>query len=459
MRYPAHTARLNNANRLGAIHSALQQRRTLRLPLSGLPIKVRDFFMSTRRVVITGMGVITPVGSDLQTFWNNLTNGISGIGAITHFDAAAYACRIAGEVRDFDAVSFFKTPKDVRRADRFVQLSVAAAKLAMADAGLTEPVGDPERFGCVIGSGIGGLKTTEDQHTVLMERGPSRLSPFMIPMLISNMASGMVSMEHGLQGPNFAPVSACATSAHSVGEAWRMIREGDADAFLAGGSEAAIVPLGIGGFAAMRAMSTRNDEPTKASRPWDKDRDGFVMGEGAGIIVMEELEHAKARGARIYAEVVGYGATADAYHMSSPLPNHEQAQRSMRLALSKAGLNATDVDYINAHGTSTPVGDVAEVRAVKAVLGDHAYRIPVSSTKSMTGHLLGAAGVVETIVCVKAMETGVIPPTINLDNAGEECDLDFVPHTARQAKVKVALNNSFGFGGHNVSLAIRAFEG
>ena len=415
--------------------------------------------MSTRRVVITGMGVITPVGSDLQTFWNNLTNGISGIGAITHFDAAAYACRIAGEVRDFDAVSFFKTPKDVRRADRFVQLSVAAAKLAMADAGLTEPVGDPERFGCVIGSGIGGLKTTEDQHTVLMERGPSRLSPFMIPMLISNMASGMVSMEHGLQGPNFAPVSACATSAHSVGEAWRMIREGDADAFLAGGSEAAIVPLGIGGFAAMRAMSTRNDEPTKASRPWDKDRDGFVMGEGAGIIVMEELEHAKARGARIYAEVVGYGATADAYHMSSPLPNHEQAQRSMRLALSKAGLNATDVDYINAHGTSTPVGDVAEVRAVKAVLGDHAYRIPVSSTKSMTGHLLGAAGVVETIVCVKAMETGVIPPTINLDNAGEECDLDFVPHTARQAKVKVALNNSFGFGGHNVSLAIRAFEG
>ena len=415
--------------------------------------------MSTRRVVITGMGVITPVGNDLQTFWNNLTNGVSGVGAITHFDAAAYACRIAGEVRDFDAVSFFKTPKDVRRADRFVQLSVAAAKLAMADAGLTEPVGDPERFGCVIGSGIGGLKTTEDQHTVLMERGPSRLSPFMIPMLISNMASGMVSMEHGLQGPNFAPVSACATSAHSVGEAWRMIREGDADAFLAGGSEAAIVPLGIGGFAAMRAMSTRNDEPTKASRPWDKDRDGFVMGEGAGIIVMEELEHAKARGARIYAEVVGYGATADAYHMSSPLPNHEQAQRSMRLALSKAGLNATDVDYINAHGTSTPVGDVAEVRAVKAVLGDHAYRIPVSSTKSMTGHLLGAAGVVETIVCVKAMETGVIPPTINLDNAGEECDLDFVPHTARQAKVKVALNNSFGFGGHNVSLAIRAFEG
>ncbi len=415
--------------------------------------------MSTRRVVITGMGVITPVGNDLQTFWTNLTNGVSGVGAITHFDASAYACRIAAEVREFDAVSYFKTPKDVRRADRFVQLAMGAAKLAMADAGLTEPVGDPERFGCVIGSGIGGLKTTGDQHSVLLERGPSRISPFMIPMLISNMASGMVSMEYGLQGPNYAPVSACATSAHSVGEAWRMIRDGDADAFLAGGSEAAIVPLGIGGFAAMRAMSTRNDEPTKASRPWDNDRDGFVMGEGAGIIVMEELEHAKARGARIYAEVVGYGATADAYHMSSPLPNHEQAQRSMRIALSKAGLNVTDVGYINAHGTSTPVGDVAEVRAVKAVLGEHAYRTPVSSTKSMTGHLLGAAGVVETIVCAKVMETGVIPPTINLDNPGEECDLDFVPKTARQAKVKVALNNSFGFGGHNVTLALRAFEG
>ncbi len=405
------------------------------------------------------MGVITPVGNDLQTFWTNLTNGVSGVGAITHFDPSAFACRIAAEVRDFDPVSYFKVPKDVRRADRFVQLAMGAAKLAMSDAGLTEPVGDPERFGCVIGSGIGGLKTTEDQHSVLLERGPSRISPFMIPMLISNMASGIVSMEYGLQGPNYAPVSACATSAHSVGEAWRMIRDGDADAFLAGGSEAAIVPLGIGGFAAMRAMSTRNDEPTKASRPWDNDRDGFVMGEGAGIIVMEEFEHAKARGARIYAEVVGYGATADAYHMSSPLPNHEQAQRSMRIALSKAGLNVTDVDYINAHGTSTPVGDVAEVRAIKAVLGEHAYRTPVSSTKSMTGHLLGAAGVVETIVCAKAMETGVIPPTINLDNPGEECDLDFVPHTARQAKVKVALNNSFGFGGHNVTLAIRAFEG
>jgi 3-oxoacyl-[acyl-carrier-protein] synthase II len=266
-------------------------------------------------------------------------------------------------------------------------------------------------------------------------------------------------MEWGLQGPNYAPVSACATSAHSVGEAWRLIREGEADLFAAGGSEAAIVPLGIGGFAAMKALSTRNDDPTRASRPWDKDRDGFVMGEGAGVVILEELEHAKKRGARIYAEVVGYGMTADAYHMSAPLPNHEQAQRSMRIALQKAGLNASDIDYINAHGTSTPVGDVAEVRAVKAVLGEKAKRVPVSSTKSMTGHLLGAAGVVETVVCVKAIETGVVPPTINLDAPGEECDLDFVPHTAREVKPKVTLNNSFGFGGHNVTLAIRSFEG
>jgi len=406
------------------------------------------------------MGVITPVGNDLETFWQNLTAGRSGIGPITHFDASAYDCRFAGEVRDFDPVTFFKAPKDVRRTDRYTQLAVAAAKKALADAGLTEPLGDPERFGCMIGSGIGGLKTTEDQHTVLMNKGPSRLSPFMIPMLIGNMASGIVSMEFGLQGPNFATISACATSAHSIGEAWRMIRDNDADAFVAGGSEAAIVPLGMGGFAAMRALSTRNDDPAGASRPWDKDRDGFVMGEGAGVLVLEELEHAKKRGARIYGEIVGYGLTSDAYHMSAPLPNHEQAQRSMRMALGKAGLNTTDIDYINAHGTSTPVGDIAEVRAVKAVFGEHARGgLLVSSTKSMTGHLLGAAGAVETVVCLKAINTGVIPPTINLQSPGEECDLDFVPNKAREVKVKVALNNSFGFGGHNVSLVARAFEG
>ncbi len=412
-----------------------------------------------RRVVVTGMGVVTPVGNDIATFWSNLTNGVSGIGPITHFDVTQYRCRIAGEVKDFKAIEHFKTPKDINRTDRFTHLAVAAAKAAMADAGLTGPVGDPERFGCIIGSGIGGLQTTEEQHTVLMQRGPSRLSPFMIPSLITNMASGIVSMEYGVQGPNYAPVSACATSAHAIGEAWRIIRDNDADIFLAGGSEAAIVPLGIGGFAAMKALSTRNDDPTAASRPWDKDRDGFVMGEGAGILILEELEHAKKRGARIYGELAGYGLTSDAYHMSSPLPNHEQAQRSMRVALAKAGLNTTDVDYINAHGTSTPIGDVAEVRAVKAVFGEHARgSLLTSSTKSMTGHLLGAAGVVETVVCLQAIQTGVIPPTINLHNPGEECDLDFVPLTARQTKVKVALNNSFGFGGHNATVVVRSFE-
>jgi 3-oxoacyl-[acyl-carrier-protein] synthase II len=416
--------------------------------------------MSQRRVVITGMGVVSPVGCDLVTFWHNLTHGVSGIVPITQFDATDYRCRIAGEVRDFKPVEHFKTPKDVNRTDRFTHLAVAAAKSAMADAGLTGPLGDPERFGCVVGSGIGGLATTEAQHTVLMQKGPSRLSPFMIPSLIVNMASGIVSMEFGLQGPNYAPVSACATSAHAIGEAWRMIRDNDADAFVAGGSEAAIVPLGIGGFAAMKALSTRNDDPTRASRPWDRDRDGFVMGEGAGILVLEELEHAKTRGARIYAEVAGYGLTADAFHMSAPLPNHEQAQRSMRLAMQRAGVNPEQIDYVNAHGTSTPMGDIAEVRAVKAVFGDFAKNgLTASSTKSMTGHLLGAAGAVETVVCAKAIETGVIPPTINLENPGDECDLDFTPLTAREKKVKVTLNNSFGFGGHNVTLCVRAFEG
>jgi 3-oxoacyl-[acyl-carrier-protein] synthase II len=413
-----------------------------------------------RRVVVTGMGVITPIGNDVTTFWSNLTAGVSGVAAITHFDVTAFDCRIAAQVRDFEPAKYFITPKDVRRSDRFTQLAVAAAKDAMTDAGLTGAIDDPERFGCMIGSGIGGLKTTEDQHTILMNKGPGRLSPFMIPMLIGNMASGMVSMEYGLQGPNFATVSACATSAHAVGEAWRMIRDGDADAFVAGGSEAAIVPLGIGGFAAMKALSTRNDEPTKASRPWDRGRDGFVMGEGAGVLVLEELEHARKRGAHIYAELAGYGLTSDAHHMSAPLPNHEQAQRCMRIALGKARLNSDQVDYVNAHGTSTPVGDVAETRAVKAVFGNRAHNgLLVSSSKSMTGHLLGAAGVVETVVCVKAIETGIVPPTINLDEPGEECDLDFVPHHAREQKITVAINNSFGFGGHNASLVTTAFAG
>lgn len=405
------------------------------------------------------MGVVTPLGIDIPTFWNNLVAGRSGIGRVTQIDVAQYDCKIGGEVNDFDPAKYFKSSKDARRADRYAQLAMGAAKLAWADGGFTE-VADPDRFGVIIGSGIGGLRTLEDQHTVLMNKGPGRVSPFTIPMMISNMASGLVSMDLGLSGPNFAPVSACATSAHSIGEAWRMIRDNDADAFLAGGSEAAIAPMGLAGFAAMKALSTRNDEPEKASRPFDRDRDGFVMSEGAGVIVMEELEHARKRGAQIYAEIVGYGLTADAYHMSAPLPNHDQAQRSMKIALERAGLNTTDVDYINAHGTSTPVGDLAETRAVKSVFGDYARNgLLVSSTKSMLGHLLGAAGAVETIVCALTMKHGVVPPTINLDNPEPECDLDYVAHTAREKKVRIALNNSFGFGGHNVTLAVREFVG
>jgi 3-oxoacyl-[acyl-carrier-protein] synthase II len=405
------------------------------------------------------MGVVSPLGWELEDFWSRLTKGESGIGRVTHFDVTEYDCQIAGEVKNFEAERWFNVKKDTRRTDRYSHLAMAGSKLAMADAGLSGAVVDPERFGVMLGSGIGGLKTLEDQHTVLMTKGPSRLSPFTIPMLISNMASGQVAMEFGLQGPNFATVSACATSAHSIGEAWRMIRDGDADAFIAGGSEASIVPLGIGGFAAMKALSTRNDAPQKASRPWDRDRDGFVMGEGAGVIVIEDLDHARNRGARIYAELAGYGLSADAYHMTSPLPNHEQAQRSMRMALNRAGANPEDVDYINAHGTSTPTGDIAEIRAVKGVFGEHARNgLLVSSTKSMLGHLLGAAGAAETIICALAIRDGVVPPTINLDNPDEECDLDLVPHHAREKQVRVALNNSFGFGGHNVTLVLKKFE-
>ncbi|HEV7401281.1 MAG TPA: beta-ketoacyl-ACP synthase II [Chthoniobacteraceae bacterium] len=412
-----------------------------------------------RRVVITGMGVETPVGDTTSTLWDNITHGRSGIVPITLFDAAQYDCRFAGEIQGFDPLKWFRSTKESRKCDRFTQFAVAASKKAMQDAGLAGSVEDPERFGVMLGSGIGGLRTLEDQHTILMTKGPSRVSPFMIPMMISNMASGIVSMELGLQGPNFATVSACATSAHSVGEAWRMIQIGDADGFIAGGSEATITTLGIGGFAAMKALSTRNDEPQRASRPWDRDRDGFVMGEGAGVLVLEELEHAKRRGANIHAEIVGYGLTADAHHMTSPLPNHEQAQRSMRMAMNRAGINPEDVDYVNAHGTSTPVGDEAEIRAVKAVFGEHAKNgLLVSSTKSMMGHLLGAAGAVESIICTLAIKHGLVPPTINLDHPDEGLDVDLVPHTAREKKIKIALNNSFGFGGHNATLAIRAFE-
>ena len=414
-----------------------------------------------RKVVITGIGVITPLGNDIKTFWSNLKSGVSGIGPITAFDCAEYDCRIAGEVRNFEPAKYFKNAKDVRRTDRYTQFSMAAAKDALADGQLdpsTYP--NPTRFGCIIGSGIGGLKSLSDQHTILMTKGPSRISPFMIPMMISNMASGIVSMEYGLQGPNFATVSACATACHAVGEAWRMIRFDEADVFLAGGAEATVIPLGIGGFAAMKALSTRNDDPTRASRPFDRDRDGFVMGEGAGVLLIEELEHALKRNAPIYCEIAGYGLSADAYHMTSPLPEGEGAVRCMRMALDRAGINHDDVDYVNAHGTSTGVGDICETKAIKAVFGDHAKNgLVVSSSKSMTGHLLGAAGSVETAACAMAIRDSLVPPTINLDNPDPECDLDYVAHTAREKKIRVALNNSFGFGGHNATLVVREYVG
>jgi 3-oxoacyl-[acyl-carrier-protein] synthase II len=416
--------------------------------------------MNNRRVVITGMGVVTPLGSDLEQYWSNLKNGVSGIERIQAFDASAFDTQIGGEVRDFDPKPYFKNPKDVRRTDRFAQLAMAAAHLAMKDGGIDAAnIEHRERFGVIVSSGIGGLKTLQDQQTVLMTKGPSRSSPFTIPMLISNMASGLISMEYGLQGPNLCIVTACATSNNAIGESWRTIKFGDADIFLAGGSEASIVEIGLAGFSAMRALSTRNDEPHRASRPFDRDRDGFVMSEGAGVVVVEELEHAKARGARIYCELAGYGLSADAHHMTAPPPAGEGAARAMQMALDHAGLTAADVDYINAHATSTGLGDVSETRAIKAVFGEHARTVGISSTKSMTGHLLGGAGAIEMAACALSIRDGVIPPTINLENPDEGCDLDYTANTARERKVRVTVNNSFGFGGHNATLVAKAFEG
>lgn len=412
--------------------------------------------MSERRVVISGMGVISPVGNDLEAFWESLKAGRSGITRYTAFDSEKFDSKIAGEVRGFEPARYFKTPKDVKRTDRYTQLAVAAAKMSLDDSGLDLASTDLDRAGVMIGSGVGGLQTMEDQVTKMALKGPDRTSPFMIPMMISNMASGFISMEHGLRGPNMAIVTACATANHCMGEAWRIIKFGDADVMLTGGSEACIVPVGIAGFCAMRALSTRNDEPERASRPFDKDRDGFVMGEGAGVIILEEYEHAKKRGAKIYCELAGYGLTADAYHMSAPLPGGEGASRCMGMAMKHAKVNPEDIDYINAHGTSTPVGDICETKAVKHAFGEHAKSLLVSSTKSMTGHLLGAAGAAEMAASVLAMRDGIVPPTINLDNPDPECDLDYVPHRAREKKVKVAISNSFGFGGHNSSVVIKA---
>jgi len=412
-----------------------------------------------RRVVITGLGVVTPVGNDLETFWAALKEGKSGIGRITAFDIAQYDCQIAGEVRNFDPKPFFKNPKDVRRTDRFVQLAMGAAKMSMQDSGIDLEKVNRDRFGTIISSGIGGLKTLEEQFTILMNKGPSRNSPFTIPMLISNMASGIISMEFGLRGPNLCIVTACATSNNSIGESWRMIKFGDADFFLAGGSEASIVELGLAGFSAMKALSRRNDEPERASRPFDRDRDGFVMSEGAGVCVVEELEHAKKRGAKIYCEITGYGLTADAHHMTAPPDDGEGAARAMKLALEHAKVSAQDVDHINAHATSTGLGDIAETKAIKIVFGEElAKKIPISATKSMTGHLLGGAGAVEMAACALAIRDGIVPPTINLEHPDELCDLDYVPNKAREKKVRVALNNSFGFGGHNATLVATAFQ-
>ncbi|PYK42462.1 MAG: beta-ketoacyl-[acyl-carrier-protein] synthase II [Verrucomicrobia bacterium] len=412
---------------------------------------------NNRRVVITGMGAITPLGNDFETFWSNLKNGVSGIHKIESFDTSAYDCRIGGEVHGFDPKTVFKNPKDVRRTDRFAQLAMAAAKMAMADSALEMATENPDRFGVLVSSGIGGLKTLEDQYSILLSKGPKRVSAFTIPMLISNMASGLISMEFGMRGPNMCIVTACATSNNAIGESWRMIKFGDADVFLAGGSEAAIIPIGLAGFGAMKALSTRNDEPERASRPWDRDRDGFVIGEGAGVVVVEELERAKKRNAKIYCELVGYGLSADAHHMTAPPHDGGGAAHAMELALEHAQLSIDQVDYINAHATSTGLGDVAETRAIKTVFGDRAKTVSISSTKSMTGHLLGGAGAVEMAVCALAIRDGVIPPTINLDHPDEECDLDFTAHTAREKKVSVALNNSFGFGGHNATLVIKEF--
>ena len=414
---------------------------------------------SDRRVVVTGLGVIHSLGSEIQTFWDNVRAGKCGISNIEQFDVSDYDCQIAAEIKDFDPNPAFPSQKEVRRTDRFTQFGVYEGWRAIEDSKVDLEGVDLNRVGAFIGSGIGGLSTTEEQHKILLGKGPGRVSPFMIPMLILNMASGLFSMYYKLRGPNVATCSACATSTHAIGEAWRTIKMGDADMIFAGGAEAAIVPLGISGFSKMRAMSTRNDDPGTSSRPFDKDRDGFVMGEGAAVVALEEYEHAKARGAHIYCELSGYGNTADAYHLTSPAPEGEGAARCMKMALRSAGLAPEDVDYINAHGTSTPTGDVCETDAVKSVFGDHAKNgLLVSSTKGATGHMLGAAGAIELALTAKAIETGIVPPTINIINQDEKCDLDYVAEGAREKEIKAALSNSFGFGGHNATVAVKKFE-
>jgi 3-oxoacyl-[acyl-carrier-protein] synthase II len=412
--------------------------------------------MSRRRVVVTGLGLVSPVGIGVEASWQSLVAGRSGIGPITLFDASTYPTRIAGEVKGFEPGDFMDK-KEARRNDRFIQFALAAAEMAMKDSGLDLSREDPEQIGCIVGAGMGGLGTIEENRTLLTERGLKRISPFFIPSLIINLAPGQISIRYGLKGPNFSTVSACATANHSIGDALLYIERGLADVMVAGGCEATITPLGVGGFCAARAMSERNDEPEKASRPFDKGRDGFVAGEGSGILILEEYEHARKRGARIYAELAGYGASADAYHITSPAPEGEGGQRAMRAALKFAGVNGDEVGYVNTHGTSTPQGDVAECQAINKVFGEHARKgLVVSSTKSMTGHLLGAAGGLEAVITVLALHRGVIPPTINVDEQDPECQLDVVPNTAREKKLEAAISNSFGFGGTNSVLLFKA---
>jgi len=400
------------------------------------------------------MGIISPVGNDLASAWDNILKGVSGIGEVTHFDATAYATRIAGQVRDFNPGDWI-APKDIKKMDPFIHYGIAAGTQALRDSGLEVTEENAPRIGVAVAAGIGGLHTIEHTSIELHEKGPRRVSPFFVPSSIINMVSGHLSIMYGLKGPNIACVTACTTATHNIGLAMRMIQYGDADVMVAGGAEFATTGTAMAGFCSAKAMSTRNDAPTKASRPWDKDRDGFVLSDGAGVLVLEEYEHAKARGAKIYAELVGFGMSGDAYHITAPSEGGEGAARSMEAALKDGALNPTDVHYVNAHGTSTPLGDLGEVLAAKRVFGDYAYKLPVSSTKSMTGHLLGAAGGVEAIFSILALRDQVLPPTINLDEPGECCDLDFVPNTAREAKVDVVISNSFGFGGTNGTLAFR----
>ena len=410
-----------------------------------------------RRVVVTGMGAVTPVGNDVATMWRSLIDGRSGAGPITKFDASTFEVRFACEVKGFDPLDFMDR-KEAKRADQFTQYAVAASKQAMDDAGFGDRTGyEPDNTGVIIGSGIGGLKIFEEQHDVYRQRGPGKISPFFIPMFISDIAAGIVSMQFGAKGPNYATVSACATSAHAIGDAFRTIQYGDADVMITGGAEATVTPMAVGGFANMKALSERNDSPETASRPFDLTRDGFVMGEGGAVLILEELGHARKRGARIYSEIVGYGATGDAYHLTAPAPNGEGAQRAMKRALRDAGFAPSDVQYINAHGTSTPANDLNETAAIKAVFGDAARTVNVSSTKSATGHMLGAAGAVELVISTLAINDSLVPPTINYATPDPECDLNYTPNTAVKRTIDAAISNSFGFGGHNTTLAIKRY--